>query len=100
MNRHRLQRREPIERLEPLFAAVARALDAAERQLDAAAGAVVVDEHLAALQRVRHAHLAAAVACPYTRDKAVRRAVSDADRLGLAVEGDHHLHRAEDLLLR
>src|SRR6059058_2222466 len=44
----RLQRREAVQRLEALLAAVARVLDAAERQLDAAAGAVVVDEHLAA----------------------------------------------------
>ena len=44
----RLQRREAVQRLEALLAAVARMLDAAERQLDAAAGAVVVDEHLAA----------------------------------------------------
>ena len=45
---HRLQRREAVQRLEALLAPVARGLDAAEGQLDAAAGAVVVDEHLAA----------------------------------------------------
>ena len=74
--------------------------DAAERQLDAAAGAVVVDEHLAAAQRPRHPHLPGAVAGPDAGDQAVLGAVGDLDRLRLAVEGDQHLHRAEDLLLR
>ena len=27
-------------------------------------------------------------------------AVGDGQRVGLAIEGEHHLHRAEDLLLR
>src|SRR5664279_2927574 len=99
MDRDRLQRREAVERLEPLLAAVAGVLDAAERQLDAAAGAVVVDEYLAALQRPRHAQGAAAVLRPHAGDEAVLRAVGDADGVGLPVEGDQHLHRTEDLLL-
>src|SRR5512147_2488881 len=60
----RLQRREAVERLEALLAAVARRFHAAERQLDAAAGAVVVDENLAAADRARHPQLPPAVARP------------------------------------
>ena len=100
LDRHGLQHREPVQRLEALLAAVARVLDAAERQLDAAAGAVVVDEHLAALQPARHAQRPAAVARPYAGHQAIGRAVGDGQRLGLVVEGDHRLHRAEDLFLR
>lgn len=43
----RLCRRHVVQRLEALFAAMTGALEAAEGQLDAAAGAVAVDEHLA-----------------------------------------------------
>src|SRR6188472_1246333 len=99
MDRDRLQRREAVERLEALLAAVARVLHAAEGQLDAAARAVVVDEDLAAAQRPRHPHLPAAVAGPHARDETVPGAVGYRDGLGLAVERDQHLHRAEDLLL-
>ena len=53
-----LQRSEAIQRLESLFTAVAAGLDAAERQFNPAAGAVIVDEDLAGAHRARHAHLA------------------------------------------
>ena len=68
---------KPIQRLEALLAAVARRLDAAERQLDAAAGAVVVDEHLAASQRARQRSCRAAVARPDAGDQAVVGAVGE-----------------------
>src|SRR5690348_5010957 len=100
LDRDRLQRREAVQRLEPLLATVPGMLDAAERQLDAAAGAVVVDEDLAAPQRPRHPERAAAVARPDAGDEAVLGAVGDPDRVGLVVERDQHLHRSEDLLLR
>src|SRR6476659_1602795 len=58
---HRLQRREAVQRLETLFASVPGMLDAAERQLDAPACAVVVHEHLPALHRAGHAKLPGAV---------------------------------------
>ena len=45
-----LQAGEAVERLEALLAAVAGVADAAERQLDAAAGAVVVEEDLPGAQ--------------------------------------------------
>jgi hypothetical protein len=80
---------EAVQRLEALLAPVARVLDAAEGQLDAAAGAVVVDEHLAAVQLARHAQLAAAVAGPHAGHQAVGGAVGDRQGLGLAVERDH-----------
>src|SRR3989442_635818 len=100
VDRDGLQRREAIERLEALLAPVARMLDAAERQLDAAAGAIVVDEHLAAVQPLGHAQRAAAVARPHAGHQAERSAVGDGQRFVLAVERDQHLHRAEDLFLR
>ena len=85
---HRLQRREAVQRLEALLAAVARVLDAAEGQLDAAARAVVVDEDLAALELARHAQRAAAVARPHAGHQAVGRAVGQGRGLFLAVEGE------------
>ena len=48
LDRHGLQPREAVKRLETLFASVARLAAAAEGQFDAAAGAVIVDEALAA----------------------------------------------------
>jgi len=56
LDRDSLQRAEAIERLKPLLTAVARALDAAERQLDAAAGTIVVHEHLTGLDLARDPH--------------------------------------------
>ena len=47
---------------------------------------------------MRSARLPSRVHTPATRPKAVPLAMRQ--RLGLAVEGDHHLHRAEDLFLR
>src|SRR6185295_15485332 len=75
LDRHRLERREAVQRLEALLAAVARALDAAEWQLDASAGPVVVDEHLAAAQAPRHAQGPAAVARPDAGHQPVGRAI-------------------------
>src|SRR5436190_16775439 len=92
MDRDRLQRREAVQRLEALLATVTRVLDAAERQLDAAAGAVVVDEHLPALQGARHSQRAAAVSRPDAGDEAVLRSVGDADGFRIAIECDQHLH--------
>src|SRR6185503_1433730 len=85
--RHGLQCRETVERFKTLFPSVARALDAAEGQLDAAAGAVIVDEDLAGGNGAREAQLAAAVASPDAADEAIRGAVGDRDRLLLAGEG-------------
>ena len=61
---------EAVERLEALLAAVAGVADAAEGQLDAAAGAVVVDEDLAGAERCGRAASAGrrrAVQTPATR---------------------------------
>src|SRR6185312_11466472 len=88
------------ERLEALLAAVAGALDAAERQLDAAAGAEIVDEDLPGFERPRKAQLPPAILRPDAGDEAVGRAVGDADRLVLLAEADGAEHRAEHLLLR
>ncbi len=73
--------------------------DPAEGQLDAAAGAVIVHEDLAAADLARQPQLARAVAGPDAGDQPVFGTVGDADRLGLVLEGDQHLHGAEDLLL-
>src|SRR5215831_21192153 len=83
-----LEHGEAVKRFEALLAAVARMPDAAERQLDAAARAVAVDEHLAAADRTRHPELPAAVACPDARDEPERRAVCDANSVGF-VAGRH-----------
>src|SRR5689334_9870001 len=46
LDRDGLERREAVQRLEAFLAPVSRMLHAAERQFDAAARAVIVDEHL------------------------------------------------------
>ena len=98
--RDRLQRRETVQRLETLFAAVARFADAAERQLDAAARAVIVEEHLPRAQRLGEPHLPPPVGGPDASHEAVAGPVSDRDRLGLVLKGNDHLDRPEDFLLR
>ena len=52
---YRLHRREGEQRFESFFAPVPRMLHPAERQLNAAARAVGVDEHLAGANRARQA---------------------------------------------
>src|SRR5215216_805277 len=99
IDRNRLGRCKAIEGFKPLLATVARALDAAERQLDSAAGAVIVDEDLSRLNRARQTELPPAVAGPDSTDKAKGRAVRQIDRLPLAVEGHDHLDRPENFLL-
>src|SRR5258706_2157014 len=96
----RLERREAEQTRPALLAPVAALLHAAERQLDSAAGAVIVDEHLPRLQRLRKAHLASAVARPHAGDQAVLRRVGERDGFRLGVERHRHQHGAEDLLLR
>ena len=73
---------------------------AAEGQLDAAAGPVIVDEHLARADRLGEAHLPPAIGGPDAGDEAKVGAVGDGDGFRLAVERDHHLHRPEDFVLR
>src|SRR5580692_1582911 len=91
--RDRLQRRETVQRLETLFPAMPRFTDSAERQLDAATRAVIVEEHLARAQRLGEPHLPASVRRPDTGDETVAGPVSDCDSFGLVVEGNDHLDR-------
>src|SRR6185369_3810118 len=98
--RHGLQGRKAVERLEALFPTVARALDAAEGQLHAAAGAIIVDEDLTGADGALHPELPAAIPRPDPGDEAIGRAIGDADRIGLVLEGDDDLDGTEDLLLR
>src|SRR5262245_6129373 len=95
-----LEHGEAVQRFEALLAAVTRMPNAAERQLDAAARAVAVDEHLAAADRTRHPELPAAIARPDARDEPERRAVRDEDRLRLIAERHCRQHRSEHLLAR
>src|SRR5262245_59344252 len=88
------------ERLEALLAPMARALDAAEGQLDAAAGAEIVDEDLARFERAGEAQLAPAIPRPDAGDEPVGRAVGDGDRLLLLAKADRAKDGTEDLLLR
>src|SRR6202453_5442302 len=64
--RDRLQCRETVQRLESLFAAVTRFAHASEWQLNAAARAVIVEEHLALAQRLCEPHLPTPVGPPET----------------------------------
>src|SRR5580704_14723189 len=98
--RDRLQRRETVQRLETLFPAMPRFTDSAERQLDAATRAVIVEEHLPRAQRLGEPHLPPPVRGPDASHEAVAGPVSDRDRLGLVVKGNDHLDRPEDFLLR
>src|SRR5438128_429362 len=85
LDRHSLQRGEAQQARPTLLATVAAAAHAAERQLDAAARAVIVDEDLPRAQGLREAQLTSAVARPHARDEPVGRAVGERDRLRLAV---------------
>src|SRR5260370_37770908 len=99
-DRHRLQRAEMEQRLEALLAAVAGALDPAEGQLDAAAGAEIVDEDLARFERLGEAQLASAILRPHPGDETRLCADGGAERLGLVGEAHGAEDAAEDLLLR
>ena len=85
----------PYSASKPFLAAVAGMLDAAERQLDAAARAVVVDEYLAALHRARHAQLAAAVARPHAGDQPEVGRIGEAHGVGFIGERHRGQHGAE-----
>ena len=87
------------QRLDALPAAVAGPLHAAERQLDAAAHAVGVDEDLAGVDAVGDAVRAAEVARPDAGDEPVLGEVGQRDGVAVVVEGQRRQHRAEDLLL-
>src|SRR3954470_21821907 len=99
IDRNRLGRCKAVEGFKALLTAVARTLDAAERQFDSAAGAVVVDEDLSRVNGARQAELPPTVAGPDSTDKTKRRTVRQIDRVLLAVEGHDDLDRPEDLLL-
>ena len=74
-------------------------LHSAERQFDAAAGAIAVDENLAAPHRPSDANRAPGVARPDARDQAIRRAIGEADGVGFVIEGQHRENRAEDFVI-
>src|SRR5690606_2389736 len=73
--RHRLQHREAAQRLHALFAAVPGFADAAEGKLDAAAGAVIVDEDLPRADGFGKPHLPPPVGGPDAGDETVAGAV-------------------------
>src|SRR5471032_2849166 len=87
-----LKHRESIQRFEAFFAAVARMFDAAERQFNAAARTIIVDEHLPRTYLAGNAHLPAAIACPDAGDQPEVRAVGKLQRVGFVIEG----HGAKD----
>src|SRR5215470_258428 len=91
----RLERRAAVQRFEALLAAVAGMLDAAERKLDAAAGAETVDEHLPAADRARHAQLSAAVCGPHSGHQPEVGGVGEPRSIGLVGEGHRGEHGAE-----
>src|SRR4051794_28273358 len=91
-NAHVLDLRVREQRVDALAAAVAGALHAAEGQLDAAADAVGVDEHLAGADARGDSVRAAEVAGPDARDEPVARRVGKRDRFAIAGER----HRGQD----
>ncbi len=62
-------------------------------------GNVVVDPHRSELERARDPEGPADVLGPDRGRQPVENVVAQPDRLVLALEGQHHQHRAEDLLL-
>src|SRR5204863_2954396 len=100
LQHHRLQHSEAVQCLETLFAPVPRVLHPAKRQLDTTAGAVTVDEHLAAADRARQPQLPAAVARPDGGNEPERRAVRDADGVRLVRKRHRCKHGAEHLVAR
>src|SRR5882672_1694312 len=88
-----------VERLDALLTPVSRLAEAAEGQLNPAAGAVGVDVDLPAVDLGGDAVRAAQVRGPDRADQRVVGAVSQRDRLLLRAEGGDGDHRAEDLLL-
>ena len=91
--------RHVIEGFETLLPAVARLLEAAERKLDAATGAVTINENLAGADAFCHAVLACAIPRPDAGDEAEISAVGKADRFFLAFEGKQRENRPENLFL-
>src|SRR5918994_1857465 len=89
-----------VEGFVALFAAVPALFEAAEGELDAAAGAVGVDVDLTGAQLVGEPVSRGDVAGPDGGDQAVVRAVGDAGGLLRVVEGRGDQHGAEDLLPR
>src|SRR5262249_21653545 len=86
--------------LEGFLAAETGMLDAAERQFDPAARAVVIDEDRAAPRLPREPHLPVAVPRPDRSHQAEFGTVGQLHRLVLVGEGEGRQNRAEDLLLR
>src|SRR5260370_32362984 len=87
------------QRLEAFLAAVAGALDAAERQLHAAPGAEIIDEDLAGFERLGEAELAAAIIRPDAGDETIRRGVGEVESFGLVAKAHGDENGAEYLLL-
>src|SRR5712692_11181247 len=88
-----------LERMRPELAPDSRLLEATEGR-GHADGRVRVDRDRPGLERARDPQRAGAVAGPDRARQPVDRVVGEPDRLGLALEGDHRGHRAEDLLAR
>src|SRR5690606_9183420 len=85
--------------LEALFSAVAGTHEAPERQLDAPAGAIGIDEDLPCAHPLGHPVLARTLHGPYAGDQAVVGSVRQSYRLVLAVEGKEGHHGAEYFFL-
>ena len=90
---------EFMQRRKSLFAPVATVFDAAKRQLDSAARAVIIDEDLTAAQRFSDPHLALAIGGPHTGDQPEIGAIGDADRIGLVLKRNGGKDRSENLFL-
>ena len=77
-----------------------RFTDSSERQLDAAAGAVIVEEHLACAQRLGEPHLPPPVGRPDPGHEAVTGPIGDCRGLDFVIDGNDDLDGPEDFFLR
>src|SRR3954470_5467594 len=87
-----------LQTVDTVFAAIARALVAAERRVTVPCR--VVDVHLPGADQAGDAACPLRIARLQMRTEAVDRVVGDRDRLGLVAVRHDHQHRPEDFLLR
>ena len=100
MDGHGLESSEAQQGLETLLASVPRGFDAPEGQLDATAGSVIVDEHLATADAPRHAQLTGSVTRPDPGHQAKVGRIGQCHRMVFVIKGQGREHRTKDFFLR
>lgn len=87
-----------LQALEAFFATMAGAPHPTEGQLDAACGAIVIDEHLTTADTLGQAQLTPSIAGPDAGTETEVGGIGEFQGLSLAFEGLHHQHWPEQLL--